>query len=89
MSDSESNTRKVVAADAQSFRDVGLDDPAYIDVLNTVAIQTSLDRLANVLGVRPALDGQILVTRPRAAETAQAHSHECRQYQQPSYTMSE
>jgi alkylhydroperoxidase family enzyme len=47
------NAYKVVAADAQSFRDVGLDDEAYIDVLNTVAIQTSLDRLANVLGVRP------------------------------------
>jgi uncharacterized peroxidase-related enzyme len=47
------NAYKVVAADAQSFRDVGLDDPAYIDVLNTVAIQTSLDRLANALGVRP------------------------------------
>ena len=46
------NAYKVVAADAQSFRDVGLDDQAYIDVLNTVAIQTSLDRLANVLGVR-------------------------------------
>ena len=39
--------------DAQRFREVGLDDEAYVDVLNTVAIQTSLDRLANSLGVRP------------------------------------
>ena len=31
----------------------GFDDEAYVDILNTVAIQTSLDRLANVLGVRP------------------------------------
>ena len=55
------NAYKVVAADAQSFRDVGLDDRAYIDVLNTVAIQTSLDRLANALGVRP--DGAPLLPR--------------------------
>jgi uncharacterized peroxidase-related enzyme len=46
------NTYKVGEKDAISLRDVGLDDEAYIDILNTVAIQTSLDRLANVLGVR-------------------------------------
>jgi hypothetical protein len=40
---------------------VGLDDEAYVDVLNTVAIQTSLDRLANVLGVR--VDEQPLLPR--------------------------
>lgn len=55
------NAYKVVAADAQSFRNVGLDDEAYVDVLNTVAIQTSLDRLANVLGVR--VDEQPLLPR--------------------------
>ncbi|MFQ5664856.1 MAG: peroxidase-related enzyme [Candidatus Binatia bacterium] len=47
------NAYKVTEQDAQSFRDCGLDDEAYIDVLNTVAIQTSLDRLANSLGVSP------------------------------------
>jgi uncharacterized peroxidase-related enzyme len=47
------NAYKVVATDAQSFRDAGLDDEAYVDVLNTVAIQSSLDRLANSLGVCP------------------------------------
>lgn len=44
------NTYKVTEKDAQSFRDVGLDDEAYVDVLNTVAIQTTIDRLANSLG---------------------------------------
>ena len=44
---------KVSAGDAESFRDNGLDDAAYVDVLNTVSIQTSLDRLANSLGVQP------------------------------------
>ena len=44
---------KVTAKDAQSFRDNGLDDSAYVDVLNTVSIQTSLDRVANALGVQP------------------------------------
>jgi hypothetical protein len=44
---------KVTAADAESFRDSGLDDAAYVDVLNTVSIQTSLDRVANALGVQP------------------------------------
>jgi len=33
--------------------EVGPDDEAYVDILNTVSIQTSLDRLANALGVRP------------------------------------
>jgi hypothetical protein len=32
---------------------MGLDDEAYVDILNTVSIQTSLDRLANALGVEP------------------------------------
>jgi alkylhydroperoxidase family enzyme len=47
------NTYKVTEKDAISLREVGLDDEAYIDILNTVAIQTSLDRLANTLGVAP------------------------------------
>jgi alkylhydroperoxidase family enzyme len=46
-----SNPYKITGKDAQSFRDVGLDDAAYVDVYNTVAIQTSLDRLANCIGV--------------------------------------
>jgi uncharacterized peroxidase-related enzyme len=47
------NAYKVTAKDAISLREAGLDDEAYVDILNTVSIQTSLDRLANVLGVRP------------------------------------
>ena len=47
------NTYKVTEKDAISLRETGLDDEAYVDILNTVSIQTSLDRLANVLGVRP------------------------------------
>jgi len=45
------NAYKVSEKDALSFHEVGLDDEAYIDVLNTVAIQTSIDRLGNALGV--------------------------------------
>ena len=47
------NTYKVTEKDAIALREVGLDDEAYVDILNTVSIHTSLDRLANVLGVRP------------------------------------
>jgi uncharacterized peroxidase-related enzyme len=47
------NAYKVTEKDAQSFREAGLDDAAYVDVLNTTSIQVSLDRLANVLGVEP------------------------------------
>ena len=47
------NAYKVTEDDAQRFREVGLDDEAYVDVLNTVALQTSFDRLTNCLGVRP------------------------------------
>jgi uncharacterized peroxidase-related enzyme len=47
------NSYKVVPADAQAFRDAGLGDEAYVDVLNTTSIQTSLDRLTNALGVTP------------------------------------
>jgi alkylhydroperoxidase family enzyme len=47
------NTYKVTEKDAISLREAGLDDEAYVDILNTVSIQTSLDRLTNVLGVRP------------------------------------
>jgi uncharacterized peroxidase-related enzyme len=47
------NAYKVTEKDAISLREVGLDDEAYVDILNTVSIQSSLERLANVLGVRP------------------------------------
>ena len=46
------NSYKVTEKDAIGLREVGLDDEAYVDILNTVSIQTSLDRLANVLGVQ-------------------------------------
>lgn len=45
------NAYKVTESDAEGFRSAGLDDEAYIDVLNTVSIQTSLDRLSNALGI--------------------------------------
>lgn len=45
------NSYKVTAKDAAGFRECGLDDEAYVDVINTVSIQTSLDRLCNALGV--------------------------------------
>ena len=47
------NAYKVTEKDAQSFREAGLDDEAYVDVLNTTSIQVSLERLAHALGVRP------------------------------------
>ena len=53
------NAYKVTEEDAQRFREAGLDDEAYVDVLNTVALQTSFDRLTNCLGVRP--DSQLLL----------------------------
>lgn len=54
------NAYKVWEADAQSFRDSGLDDEAYLEVLEVVSIQSSLDRLANSLGVVP--DGQPILS---------------------------
>ncbi|MFQ5698828.1 MAG: hypothetical protein ACE5IL_11160 [Myxococcota bacterium] len=53
------NTYKVTEKDAISFRESGLDDAAYIEVLNTAAIQTSFDRLTHALGV--TLDGRPLL----------------------------
>ena len=47
------NAYKVTEKDAELFREVGLDDEAYVDVLNTTSIQMSLDRLSNSLGVIP------------------------------------
>jgi uncharacterized peroxidase-related enzyme len=47
------NTYKVTEKDAIGLREAGLDDEAYVDILNTVSIQTSLDRLTNALGVQP------------------------------------
>ena len=55
------NAYKVTEKDAQGFRDVGLDDAAYVDVLNTTSIQVALDRMANALGVRP--DGRPILPR--------------------------
>jgi uncharacterized peroxidase-related enzyme len=60
------NAYKIVERDAQAFRDAGLGDEGYVDVLNTAAIQTSLDRLANSLGV-VADDRPLLVRQPSAA----------------------
>lgn len=57
------NAYKITASDAQGFRDVGLGDEAYVDVLNTVSVQTSLDRLANALGVIP--DAQAILPSAR------------------------
>jgi uncharacterized peroxidase-related enzyme len=47
------NAYKITEKDALLLREAGLDDEAYVDILNTVSIQVSLDRLANVLGVEP------------------------------------
>ena len=56
---------KITAQDAQGLRDAGLDDDAYVDVFNTVAIQTSLDKLANCIGV--SADAEPLLQRARSA----------------------
>jgi alkylhydroperoxidase family enzyme len=42
---------KITEADAEAFRAVGLGHEVYVDVFNTVAIQQSLDRLANCCGL--------------------------------------
>lgn len=42
---------KVTEKDAAEFRDAGLDDTVYLDVLDTTAIQNALDRLCWALGV--------------------------------------
>jgi uncharacterized peroxidase-related enzyme len=47
------NTYKVTDKDAAAFREAGLGDEGYVDVLDTAAIQVAMDRLANALGVRP------------------------------------
>jgi alkylhydroperoxidase family enzyme len=56
---------KITEKDAQGFRDAGLDDAAYVDVFNTVAIQTSLDKLANCIGV--STDAEPLLQGSRSA----------------------
>jgi alkylhydroperoxidase family enzyme len=62
---------KVTEKDAQGFRDCGLDDEAYVDVLNTVSIQTSLDRLCSSLGIqaddKPLLADRSLHLQARSA----------------------
>ncbi len=52
---------KITADDAARFRDAGFSDTAYVEVFNTVAIQQSLDRLANCCGVVP--DASALLPR--------------------------
>lgn len=42
---------KVTAKDAVRFDSVGLDAAAYVEVANVVSIQTSIERVANALGV--------------------------------------
>lgn len=44
---------RITRAEADAFRAAGLTDDAYVDAMNTVAIQTSLERMAAALGVRP------------------------------------
>ena len=44
---------KVTSNEPELFRRAGLDDAAYVDVLNTVSIQTSIERVANMFGVVP------------------------------------
>jgi alkylhydroperoxidase family enzyme len=63
------NAYKVTAKDAQSFRDAGLDDEAYVDALNTTSIQVSLDRLANCLNVQP--DVQAILPIEEATQAAE------------------
>ena len=55
------NAYKITGKDAQSFRDAGLSDETYVEVFNTVAIQQSLDRLANCIGV--AADAEPLLAQ--------------------------
>ncbi len=52
---------RITADDAARFRQSGLSDSAYVEVFNTVAIQQSLDRLANCCGV--AADASALLPR--------------------------
>ena len=47
---------QVTDKDALRLREVGLGDAAYVEVVNVVAIQSSIERGANCLGVVP--DGQ-------------------------------
>lgn len=60
------NAYKIVESDAQEFRDAGLGDEGYVDVLNTVALQTAYDRMANSLGV-VADDSPVLTVKLSAA----------------------
>jgi|GEM_PF-1907476 len=47
------NAYKITEKDAARFRDAGLGDEAYLDVLGTVGLQLGIDRMANALGVAP------------------------------------
>jgi uncharacterized peroxidase-related enzyme len=50
---------RVTDKDFARFRDTELDEAAYVEVLNTVSIQTSIERVTNSLGVVP--DGRPLL----------------------------
>ncbi|HJN92666.1 MAG TPA: hypothetical protein QGF05_08090 [Dehalococcoidia bacterium] len=54
------NAYKVWEADAEGFREAGLNDEAYVEIVELVSIQSSIDRLANSLGIAP--DAQPLLT---------------------------
>lgn len=47
------NAYKITSNDAEGIRRVGFDDETYVDLINTIAIQSSIDRLTNALGVQP------------------------------------
>jgi uncharacterized peroxidase-related enzyme len=53
------NSYKVTDKDSARFVDAGLDIAAYVEVINIVSIQTSIERAANTLGVVP--DGRPLL----------------------------
>jgi len=45
------NAYRITEKDAARFRDAGLGDETYLDVLGTVGLQLGIDRIANALGV--------------------------------------
>jgi len=44
---------KVTDKDPARLRELGLNDAAYVEVINVVSIQSSIERAANILGVAP------------------------------------
>ena len=45
------NAYKITAKDSEAFRQAGLGDEGYVEVICTSALQSSYDRIANALGV--------------------------------------